>query len=276
MYHAFKADRHADLYALHQRHGPVVRFGPNHISINSASALEDIYGHKANVQKSSWYGGFYSISIFNAIDRNVHARKKRVMSQAFSDQATREMEPCVLSVIRNWCKAIGDTLDRDTVPDRVYWSRPKDMAHWSACMIFDVLGEICFGKSFETSLKPDNHFFFSLMKLNVRILDICGQMPILKRLGLEAFLRRGTAANRTKQIAFSREQLNNRLTTGESSSKRRDIIHFLQLARDPETGSGYSQQELVSEVTLLLGAGRHEPPLTSCLYGEFAKVRIRI
>ncbi|MCJ1311262.1 hypothetical protein MMC25_004933 [Agyrium rufum] len=80
-------------------------------------------------------------------------------------------------------------------------------------------------------------------------------MPFLRKLGLGQYLRRGTAANRQKQIDFSRKLLRAWLASSPETSERRDIIYFLQKARDPETGQGYSQQELVGEVTLLLGAG---------------------
>ncbi|KAI9041924.1 cytochrome P450 [Aspergillus affinis] len=216
VYHALRSDRHADLYRLHQQYGPIVRFGPNHISIKDVRALEPIYGHGANVRKSRWYSSFYSVSIFNATDKDVHARKKRVMSQAFSDQALRAMEPHIISSIREWCGAIGkdaSSKNKSGASDR--WTEPKDMAHWSACMVFDVLGEICFGRSFETSIKEENQFFFPLMALN----------------------------------------LADRLAIDSEATQRRDIIYYLQKARDPDTGEAYSQSELISETTLLMGAG---------------------
>ncbi|KAJ5246983.1 benzoate 4-monooxygenase cytochrome P450 [Penicillium chermesinum] len=251
--HAIRGDRHEDLYRLHQQYGRIVRIGPNRVTILDARALELIYGHKANVQKSQWYAGFYSVSIFNAIDRNVHARKRRVMSQAFSDQAVRGMEPHILSAIRDWCLAIGDQHPDQKGSPSQGWSSPKDMVHWSACVIFDVLGEICFGNTFNTARSDENTFFFPLMKLNVRILNICGQMPLLRHLGVDRYMRWGTAANRDRQVDFSRKQLSTRLAA--NPTQRRDIIYYLQLARDPETGQGYSVQELIGEVTLLLGAG---------------------
>lgn len=251
--HALRGDRHEDLYQLHQRHGRIVRIGPNRLTILDAEALEPIYGHQANVKKSQWYHSFYSVSIFNAINRNEHARKRRVMSQAFSTEAVRGMEPHILSAIRDWCLALGDEHPSQGIKQKDGWSRPKDMVHWSACLIFDALGEICFGKTFNTSISDENTFFFPLMALSVRIMNICGQMPILRRFGFEKYMRYGTAANRDRQIAFSRKQLATRLAA--NPTQRRDIVYYLQLARDPDTGKGYSVQELISEVTLLLGAG---------------------
>ncbi|KAF7587559.1 hypothetical protein BBP40_007048 [Aspergillus hancockii] len=81
--HIRVTDTRICMHALHKKYGAFVRFGPHHISVNDVRAVEPIYGHNANVQKTTWYHGFYSISIFNAIDKTVHAQKKRVMSQAF-------------------------------------------------------------------------------------------------------------------------------------------------------------------------------------------------
>ncbi|KAI9040037.1 cytochrome P450 [Aspergillus affinis] len=239
---------------LHQQYGPIVRFGPNHISIKHVKALKPIYSQRDNVKKFRWYESFYSVSIFNATDNSVHARKRRAMSQAFSDHALCGMEPHIVSSIREWYCAIGeDTGINNAAQDG--WTRPKDMAHWSACIVFDVLGEMCFGRSFETSTKEENYFFFPLMALNVRILNIFGQLPPLRTLGLEAYFRRGTAANRERQIKFSRKQLADRLAIDTEVSKRKGIIYYFQKARDPDTGEAYLQSELISETTLLLGAG---------------------
>ncbi|KAI9041023.1 putative Cytochrome P450 [Aspergillus affinis] len=249
--HAVRGDRHEDTYRLHERYGRIVRIGPNRVTILDAGALRPIYGHQGNVQKSQWYSGFYGLSIFNTIDRSDHARRRRVISHAFSDQAVRAMEPHILTCVRDWCLALGDCHPIQTpnsVDDSDRWSRPKDMVHWSACIIFDALGEICFGKTFNTSLSDENTFFLPLMALNVRIANISGQMPVLRRLGLETYLRRGTAADRERQIALSQQQLTTRLAA--NPTQRRDIIYFLQQARDPETGQGYSEEELIGEAYL--------------------------
>ncbi|PQE13704.1 Isotrichodermin C-15 hydroxylase protein [Rutstroemia sp. NJR-2017a BVV2] len=252
-YHAVKGTGHYNLYDLHQKYGPFIRYGPDHMSINSATALEQIYGHKANVQKGFWYRVFYGVSIFNAVDKDVHARKKRVMSQAFSDQALRGMQPHILSAIRDWCAGLGDSTSTDASNGE--WASPKDMAHWGPYMIFDSLGEICFGKTFGTSLHEDNRFFLDLMAANIRKLNIIGQMPSLKRINLDRILLSGSWEKRQKQIAFSRKQLQTRLQTGPGSEGRRDVIYYLQQARNSDTGESYSEGELMSEVTLLLGAG---------------------
>ena len=46
-------NRHPTFWRLHEKHGDFVRYGPNQISVNTATRLKTIYGFKANVQKSS-------------------------------------------------------------------------------------------------------------------------------------------------------------------------------------------------------------------------------
>ncbi|PYH89700.1 benzoate 4-monooxygenase cytochrome-like protein P450 [Aspergillus ellipticus CBS 707.79] len=228
--HAFRADRHEDLYQLHQYYRRIVRIGPQRLSILDAQALAPIYGFQAMCKSLSGTTG---------------------------STALRGIEPHILSAIRDWCAALGDQHPDQLSPvapsKSVGWSRPKNMAHWCAYGIFDILGEVCFGKTFNTSLRDANHLFFPLMALNVQIINICGQMPILRRLGFDDYLRMGTAADREQQIAFSRKQLGARLTG--NPTQRRDIIYYLEQARDPQTGEGYNRGELISEATMLLGAG---------------------
>ncbi|QKX64642.1 uncharacterized protein TRUGW13939_11818 [Talaromyces rugulosus] len=104
----------------------------------------------------------------------VHARKRRVTSHAFSEQAVRQGQPYIISAIHIWCAALGDDDDGPSEKKESDWSTPTDMR---------------------------------------------------------------------------------RLALGDDSNGRRDIIHYLQRAKDPDTGEGYSVMELMGESALLLGAG---------------------
>jgi len=259
VWHAIRGTRHSDLYRLHQIHGDFVRWGPNNISVNNSAALDIIYGPKANVKKGSWYTGFYSISIFNVVDKSVHARKKRVMSHAFSDSAVREIQPYIIKVIREWCDALGDRLGtspQTVTAEKGGWSTPKDMKDYAAYNIFDSLGELLFGESFNTITGDKNRHFLDTLPKVVRFNNVIGQMPSLARFRLDLFFLRGQKERRQQQIGFAISNLKKRLTLGPDSNGRRDIIHYLQKAKDPETGEGYSEKELIGETVLLLGAGK--------------------
>ena len=135
--------------------GTFVRYGPNALSVNDPAALKTIYGHKANVRKSPFYLAFAAapgiFSTHTAIDRYVHARKRRVMSHAFSDAALKSLEELTIVHVRDFVKKLttedspAHTPSMDTEQG---WTAPKDISSWCSYLGFDVMGDLCFGKSF--------------------------------------------------------------------------------------------------------------------------------
>lgn len=131
---------------LNQFPGTFVRYGPNTLSINDPAALKAIYGHRANVRKSDFYLSFYAapgvFSTHTALDRAAHARKRRVMSHAFSDAALKGVEDYVLTYVRSYVDKLAGGSTKST------WTPAKDVSEWSSYLGFDVMGDLSFGKSF--------------------------------------------------------------------------------------------------------------------------------
>jgi cytochrome P450 len=140
------------------------------VSINSAVALQDIYGsRKANVVKSDWYRTIQyaekgKASTFTAISPKQHAQKRRLLSHAFSENALRDMESRVVDHVRNWCSHLGEGATKGG------WSQGKNMSTWSDYLTFDVLSDLCFGKSLDVYNKEDNRFVIDLLPKAVKSL----------------------------------------------------------------------------------------------------------
>lgn len=169
LYHAYRGDRHVDFWRLHQRYGPVVRFGPNSLIFDSATALRDVYGFRANVRKAEFYDAFAHpvANTHNTRDRTVHARKRRVLSQAFSDSAMRGIERYILHNVRSFCEQIGpgspsDHLSTSEKPSG--WTAPRLMSDWCSFLAMDILGDLSFGKAFHMLESPDNRFALDLVE----------------------------------------------------------------------------------------------------------------
>jgi cytochrome P450 len=79
----------------------------------------------------------------------VHTRKRRILNSVFSEKTIRLAETFVLKHVDRWCELLlggsGET-----------WSEAKNMAEWSDYLVFDILGDLCFGKSFEIKEPGDN------------------------------------------------------------------------------------------------------------------------
>ncbi|KAL6231525.1 hypothetical protein BDW75DRAFT_247842 [Aspergillus navahoensis] len=96
-YHAWQGDIHLDIYRCHQKYGDHVRYAPNRLVINTAQALQDIYGHHGKVTKCSTYR-FLAQQAPNTLtltDKAQHGSRRRVLRQAFSESSLRLFEPKV-------------------------------------------------------------------------------------------------------------------------------------------------------------------------------------
>ena len=145
LYHAYVGDKHVVLYQLHQKYGTIVRFTPNTLSINDPAALKIIYAHSVNTLKGEFYKTFRvapnAVSTLLATEKTQHARKRRVMGQAFSDQAMKGMEQYVLQHVQDMVDRIGVAVKRPG-GDKYRWSRELNMQNWCNWLIFDIMGDL--------------------------------------------------------------------------------------------------------------------------------------
>lgn len=171
------------------------------------------------------------------------------------------LQPYIMNAIRTFCSAIAES-ERDPLSEKPVsgWSEPKNMALWTNYMSYDILGDICYGQSFETLEKPDVRFALDLVRLSSKFHYLTGQMPRLKELGVDRLLFRDLRAKRQRFMAYSRSRLQARIKMG-TDNDRRDFFYYLLNAKDPETGSGLPIGELWGESNVLLIAGTtiHRP-----------------
>ncbi|KAF7885216.1 hypothetical protein EAF00_011034 [Botryotinia globosa] len=257
VYHAWKGDRHLEFYRCHEKYGSVFRYGPDSLSINSNTALKTIYGHKSNVKKSQFYSVFPptkdTFNTHSSIDKASHARKRRVLSHAFSDNAIKTMEKYILANVRTFCTNLGQpraSAEKSTGG----WSVAQNMSDWCNYLTFDVMGDLCFGKAFEMLENASNRHVIDLIGNAAHTHLITGTYPIIKTIGLSKILFRKIYAQRMKYMAYSRAQAAERTKIGLDTD-RKDFFYYLLNARDAETGQGFTTPELWGESNLLIIAG---------------------
>ncbi|KAL9013190.1 MAG: hypothetical protein Q9173_002100 [Seirophora scorigena] len=174
------------MFKLHQRYGSVVPVGPNNLSFNSDTAYHDIYGTKANTRKGDYYEYLtLSIKIFSTLDHREATRKRRTCAQGFTDRSLKTLEPFILSNIDLFCNRmmIAETngVHFFTGTD---WSTPRDIAYWTHRLSFDIIGDICYGRSFETLTSTKNVFILQLINRVSKIMYISTQMTSIIKCGL--------------------------------------------------------------------------------------------
>ncbi|KAK7471923.1 hypothetical protein VKT23_000025 [Stygiomarasmius scandens] len=261
----FHRMRENEINSLYQEYGPVVRIAPNHVSIAEKTALPIIYGHGVTAyDKSDFYKEFIanSPSVFSAIDRRTHARKRRIVSQAFSADALRKFAPFVSKALEALVWKLNDI------------SATKaeiDIVSWLNYLTFDVLSDLAFGEAI--GMIANGNDVVSVCRSDgiidrenaVELVD--GREHLAAVLGIDStfswiskwipdpFLFRGRQSS-SGLADFARRNVMQRLQSGNS---RGDILDRILQAQMREFGSMSLTKdqltEVIAETITLLSAG---------------------
>lgn len=172
-YHCFKKDKALDQLRCQQKYGPIFRYGPNFLVVNTAQGLHDIYSPSdgTNIRKAPHYKFLHHkgfVSTLSAIEKSVHTAKRRILSACFTTSALRDLEHLMIDTVNDWTQALGSGIT--SASDG--WSSSKDMADWANHLTFDVLGDLCFGKSFGLIKSDEFRTAPNLMLARTRLLAV--------------------------------------------------------------------------------------------------------
>lgn len=182
LYITWRGRTHEDHIALHRKYGPIVRIQPNQLSFASPEAARQILAPGKGFHKTDFYWVFPPYGnpdIFTETREEVHAIKKRFVTQPYSLSSIQTLTPWIAQTITTLCRK----LDRHA-ENKV--GQPIDLGNFLHWFAFDVLGEVAFSKSFgfldeEKDIEGAIQFIDT-----VQVYDgVVGQVP-----WLDYFLRR--------------------------------------------------------------------------------------
>lgn len=91
------------------------------------------------------------------------------MSHAFSDQAIKSLEKYILANVRVGCELLGRKSNNWTSEKNIGdekdqgWNDAWNTAHWCEWLVFDIMGDLVFGKAFGMLESPANRFATQLV-----------------------------------------------------------------------------------------------------------------
>lgn len=132
-----------DHIELHKRYGPVVRIAPNELSFSSPHAAKDILAAGKGFHKTDFYWVFpppENPDIFTEIRENVHAAKKRHVSQPYSMANMQQMAGYIEDTQRLLMEKLDEKCEKD--------GQSVDLGDYLHYFAFDALGEIAFSRKF--------------------------------------------------------------------------------------------------------------------------------
>jgi hypothetical protein len=127
-------------YTLHRKYNtPLLRLGPNTISVSDSDALRIIYGWKPVFKKSRLYISQHQTSpkgevvhnVSSTMDEDEHARLRRPLAHAYALTTLVDYEPLVDSTTQVFMEHMRERFVR---PGKVC-----DLAKWLQMYAFDVM-----------------------------------------------------------------------------------------------------------------------------------------
>ncbi|GAB7350709.1 hypothetical protein MBLNU459_g1265t2 [Dothideomycetes sp. NU459] len=205
------------MIALHAKHGPLVRNGPNEVSVADLASIKTIYGAGTTFHKSDWYSvwqGHRQFDLFAERNERVHGKQRSLISQAYSMTSLKDLEPYVDGSVKTFLDNMKQRQDQIV-----------DMGKWAQLFAFDVIGEVTFSKSFGFMDAHVDDGSFRAIENALQSAAWVGQMPWLFWLNdylTPIFGNRLSLNNRhgsirtlaTKEIAARRDR----------GSERKDIL----------------------------------------------------
>ncbi|KAL4795355.1 cytochrome P450 [Aspergillus venezuelensis] len=257
------------LTELHEKYGPIVRYGPDKLSIIHESAIPVIYQRSAkSMPKTEFYDAYGAAhpNVFGMRDEALHSTRRRHMSHGFSMSYVKEMEKYMdLNIqilknrIRDYC-ATGEAFNL------------KKLLHY---YMIDVIGELAFSQSFGVQEADDETLVPPVIEHSL-LAAVTGAWPSMtKKLkkwlpyvpsdGLGKLFAGRKACADLASTCVQRRMRDLKSAVASGSHDRKDILTNLIKAQHPETGEKLTQLELETEAFGFIIAGTHTTSATSTL-----------
>ncbi|KAK8878771.1 cytochrome P450 monooxygenase [Apiospora arundinis] len=171
---------HIAIKKLHDKHGPVVRIGPNTLDIDYPELIKTFYGTDGKWKKTEFYqnnsaivNGKITYHLFSETNQANHARMKRPIVHYYSASSVAALEPLMDKVIADFC----GHLEKRFI-DGV--GKSFDLGEWIAFCSWDVNGAVSFSKRF--GYMDEGHDYDHTISIADQSLDYfaaVGQIPLL-------------------------------------------------------------------------------------------------
>ncbi|KAI0873979.1 cytochrome P450 [Hypoxylon argillaceum] len=232
-YHAWRGTIHIDMYRCHQKY--------------------EIHSHKANTIKSRAYQALVhsAPNTLTIRHKDDHARRRRILSQAFSDARILSYERIVRRHIDALCDTLGSNVEKPQTASKDQSDRNMSLiGDW---FTFDVMSEVIFGMKYNALKEPKYRYVPQVIQdSNIRVSTLV-QAYGLTTGRLDKYLFPASIRARNSFLGFLGRLLKSRVTA--SSTDNGNVFSFLETAKDPDGGETLSTSEIRAECATLVVAG---------------------
>ncbi|CAN9194728.1 unnamed protein product [Alternaria alternata] len=233
----------------HRKHGEVVRHGVNELSFIHPNAWKDIYGHGHAELRKYFPPNSVNPNQVIAADASNHFRMRRAMLPAFSEKALAQQE----RLVRVYIDLLMQRLSECAASSEA-GGKTADMARWYNLTTFDLIADLCFGKSLDGLETGRSNAWIEKIDRMLRIMPVlvlATSFPLLMSL-FNLVLGNKMQQSRKEHQEYAASLAMSRIK-GKEQADRGDFMDFILRSRGEE--HELTDEELVHNADLLMVAG---------------------
>ncbi|KAF9007014.1 cytochrome P450 [Cyathus striatus] len=221
---------------LHDKYGPIIRIGPNELSIIEKEMIPFILGSNGMPKGPVWDGRRFGHahftdrhgqgyeSVIDVRDMEDHAQVRKPWNRAFSIEAVKDYQGLLIPRTNQFREELRRICDSSS--DRV---GHVDMAQLVSFFAFDFMGDLAFGGCFELMRDGDQSGFWDNMESGLFIPSITQHVP-----WIVPFLHSLPAARKKIEafISFGMEKAHRRV---KMSVEKKDLFYHITEAASADT-----------------------------------------
>ncbi|KAJ7444864.1 cytochrome P450 [Mycena latifolia] len=141
MWISYTGQQHLHIKWAHDKYGPVIRTGPNEISVVDVDAIVSLLG-SGGLPKGQFYDARKDPNAplnLLILQGEAHANRRRLWNRGMSTESLKEYEAIIAKRATQLLNCIDESLD----PNRI------NLSAWISYFSFDFMGDMAFGGGFE-------------------------------------------------------------------------------------------------------------------------------
>ncbi|KAI2613242.1 cytochrome P450 [Hypoxylon sp. NC1633] len=181
-FYAFRRRLHLTTLQDHRKYGPVIRHGPNKLTFNSITALRDIYQNDKVTKADAYLVSQVApnvFNLFNAIDRDLHRIKRKLVGAAISERAMRTFEPILANQVYIFLRQLESSKPT-----------PINMTERSKRLGLDIVGHLSFGYDLRLQTEETNRFLINAIQVGNFRSNLNMQFPFIHKAHLHSAIGR--------------------------------------------------------------------------------------
>ncbi|KAI8633186.1 cytochrome P450 [Xylariaceae sp. FL1651] len=204
------------LERLRKQYGPVIRTGPDELTIIDPAVSYALDGPGNQCTKAVWYDFLLpEIAINTTRSKAQHDARRRIWDKGFT--------PARLTVYQERVAEYARTLV-SRIEELAHQEAPVDLTDWFYWFTWDVMGEFAFARSFDMLKNEQWHFAPLLLRRAMRLLGPFSPVPWLAQIAFRIAPWMFIVRDWFAMLAWCRERMSERI---QMNGEMPDISHLL-------------------------------------------------